>query len=148
MFQHGLLAAALATSLTVSMALPVLADEIVFPSAPGCYRSFWKVAVPTTVKKKNHRICYDCKEEDYAHTRCLPTPIPSHQCPNGGCEHFGLFGWMGKCGWGESLGCVHCGKPHTRKVLIKKIITEEAEVPACKVERIPDQLRCGPAQKK
>jgi hypothetical protein len=103
--------------------------------APVCVAEVQKVAVPAVVTKKHTKVCYDCKEEDYTTTRCLRTPILSTKCHPGTCG----------CAAGEAeVGCVKCGPVRTRKVLIKKIITEEVPVPGCKVESVPVGDGSGP----
>lgn len=140
MFRNGLLLLGLTVGTVFGSAVrQALSQEAGYYQDSACPGGQVKVVEPTTVKKKNYRICYDCKEVDYASTRCLRTPILDHRCPDGACKHTGLFSLVCECCGLEGLGCVRCGKPHTRKVLIKKIITEEIQVPACKVQRIPAQ---------
>jgi hypothetical protein len=69
------------------------------------------VAEPTT--KKVVKVVYEEKEVDY----CLP-----------GCSFFGLL--RGGCACGAGPGC---GKPRTRKVLIKRFVTEECPATKCEV---------------
>ena len=120
----GVLLAALAPQPTASPA-----DTPAACPAPACAAEAQKVAVPGVVTQKHTRVCYDCKEEEYTTTRCLRTPIPSAKCHGPGCG--------GCAAAGPGAACVKCGPVRTRKVLIKKIITEEVAVPGCKVEAVP-----------
>lgn len=134
---------------TSSPVIPASLPETATLPAPVCSPTC-KVVVPTVEKRKNHRICYDCKEVDFVPTRCVKTPIPTHDCPDGDCSRRGPFGFLahcfGQCPGADGPACIQCGKPHTYKVLIKKVITEEVEVPACKVERVPVQPYCPEAR--
>ena len=72
-----------------------------------------KVCVPQPSKTKTTRTVYDVKCVDY----CLP------KCP---CWIPFLGG--GRCG----DGCYpECGKPRTRHVLVKKVVTEERDTYKC-----------------
>jgi hypothetical protein len=99
------------------------------------------VAVSTIEKVKHTRICYECKEVEYCQTRCAHTPILSTRCH----EHGHCAGSCGCPPEAPSPECIRCGCVRTRKVLIKKFITEEVPVPACKVEHVPDVVPGHPA---
>jgi hypothetical protein len=81
------------------------------------------------------RICYDCKDEDYAYTKHAHTPILTIFCH----DH------CGKCECNETEPCHDCGHARTRKVLIKIIVTEPVAAPKCKVERVPICPTCPSA---
>jgi hypothetical protein len=85
-----------------------------------------KVVSPTVEPVKHTRYCYDCKEEDYAYTHWVPTPILSIFCH----DH------CGKCdSCTEPDACHKCGHARTRKVLIKEIVTEDVPTAKCRVDR-------------
>jgi hypothetical protein len=78
-----------------------------------------KVCVPEPAKTKTVKTVYDVKCVDY----CLPK-----------CPHFGwLKGDCGECG-------TTCDKPRTRRVLVKKLITEEHDTIKC----VPKQIGANP----
>src|SRR4051794_4105001 len=82
------------------------------PAPPPCPPEGPAVAIPTVAKKKHTRICYECKEEDYCRTRCVPTPILTSECHGHGTG----------CGCPAEAPppeCNKCGPVRTRKVLIK-----------------------------
>lgn len=88
------------------------------PGPPPCAPCTAKtcVAVPTT--KKTDKVIYDDRCIDY----CLPT-----------CSLWSLFG--GGCGC--DAGCLNCGQPHARHVLIKKFVHEECHDVQCEVREAP-----------
>ena|SRR5947209_800004 len=114
---------------------PVPAPEPCPPEGP-C------IAVPTVEMKKHTRICYDCKQVEYCRTWCAHIPLLTEACH--GCGHHKGCG----CAAAPCPECTRCGHVRTRKVLIKRIITEEVPVPACKVEHVaptcPGVPPCGP----
>lgn len=91
------------------------------------------------VKKVTHTI-YDCKCEDYCLPRCN---CLCHHCKS--CEEpcQGCFGSEGclKSHCDPLNLCPMCGKPRVKKILMKKIITEECPtfkcVVECYVEKVP-----------
>jgi hypothetical protein len=92
------------------------------PMLPGvvehCTSDCDKVCVPEPAKAKKVRTEYDLKCVDY----CLPK-----------CPHFSLLHRWGTC----DTGCdVTCGKPRTRHVLVKRLITEERDSVKC----VPQQI--------
>jgi hypothetical protein len=97
-----------------------------------------KVVCPTIEPVKHTRYCYDVKIEDYCRTRCAHTPILSIFCHDR----------CGKCAenCGEADPCHKCGKPRTRKVLIKEFVTEEVPTPRCRVQCTTEP--CVPAPTK
>lgn len=121
------------TVVVTTPAAPALA-----PAALGCavpqesfFHSCWKKVVTPTIEMKQHdRVCYDCKEYDWARTRCVCTPILTDKCP---C----LDKYAGRLPKPLEPECVKCGKPHTRKVLIKHFVNEELPWPKCEVTRVP-----------
>jgi hypothetical protein len=117
------------------------AGETQATAGPPCPPQGHPVAVATVEKKQHTRVCYDCKEEEYCRTRCLHTPILSTRCH----EHWPCAGGCGCPPEVPSPECIRCGCVRTRKVLIKKFITEEVPVPACKVEHVSDTVPGRPA---
>ena len=86
-----------------------------------------KVCVPVPTVTKTDKVLYDEKCVDY----CLPR-----------CSLYSILSGHG-CGCGDG-GCVNCGHPRTRHVLIKRWVHEECPDTKCEVE---EQLPCatGPA---
>ena len=85
--------------------------------APPCVH---KVCVPEPTVKKTDKAIYDEKCVDY----CLPK-----------CSLASIFSGHG-CGCGEG-GCLNCGHPRTRHVLIKRWVHEECPDTKCEVEEQP-----------
>jgi hypothetical protein len=105
------------------------------PPAGGRWNLIRKIVRPTTEQVKHTRICYDVKELDYAGTWCLPTPILTPDCPDEQ-KHAPVPV--------VPLECVKCGQPYTRKVLLKKVITETVTKPKCEVQRLaPEPCPCA-----
>jgi len=88
-----------------------------------------KVIQPSTETVKHTRICYDCKEYDYAKTRCAKTPIFTRECPD--CEKHPPQAY-------PSPDCVKFGPIKTRRVLIKKIIPEDVVKPKAEVQCVTE----------
>jgi hypothetical protein len=77
-----------------------------------------KVCTPVPDKKKVTKVVYECKEEWY----CLP------KCP---CpQHIGKHAFCGPC----APPCATCEKPRCRRVLVKKIVTEDRPTTKCLVD--------------
>jgi hypothetical protein len=77
-----------------------------------------KVCKPVPDKKKVTKVVYEYKDEWY----CLPKcPCPRHVGKHDCCE---------PC----TSSCPMCEKPRCRRVLVKKIITEEKPTTKCVVE--------------
>ncbi len=82
-----------------------------------------KVCKPVPDKKKVTKIVYECKEEWYCLPQCpCPLHIGKHDC----CDSSGAT-------------CPTCEKPRCRRVLIKKIVTEEKPTTKCVVETVTDR---------
>ena len=79
-----------------------------------------KVCVPEPTVRKTDKVIYDEKCVDY----CLPR-----------CSLASIFGGGG-CGCGDG-GCLNCGHPRTRHVLIKKYVHEECPDVKCEVQEAP-----------
>jgi hypothetical protein len=79
-----------------------------------------KVCVPVPAVKKTEKVIYDERCVDY----CLP--------------HCSLWSFFG-CGC-DAGGCLNCGSPRTRRVLIKKVVHEECPDVKCEVR---EQLPCA-----
>ena len=91
-------------------------------SAPPCpVPHVPKVCVPEPTVRKTDKAIYDQKCVEY----CLPC-----------CSLASLFG--GGCGCAGG-GCLNCGRPRTRRALIKKYVHEERPDVKCEVR---DQLPC------
>jgi len=73
-----------------------------------------KVCKPVPDKKKVTKVVYECKEEWYCLSKC-----PKHNC----CD---------PC----AAPCPACDKPRCRRILVKKIITEEKPTTKCVVETV------------
>jgi hypothetical protein len=103
------------------------------PFSPSPADATHKTVCPVVGNVKHTRYCYDVKEEDYAYTKWVHSPILSIFCH----DH------CGKCGGcpDETEPCHNCGHAHTRKVLIKEFVPEEVPTPKCKVERVAEP--CG-----
>jgi hypothetical protein len=86
-----------------------------------------KLVQPSTEKVKHTRICYDYKDIDYARTYAGKTPIHTRECPD--CENQPPHG-------GQGDDCVTFGKVRTRRVLMKRIITEEVTKPKAEIIRV------------
>jgi hypothetical protein len=81
--------------------------------------------VPGT--KKVVKAVYDVKCQDY----CLK------KCPH--------FGYENKCCSscdGGNPGCTNCGKVRTRKILLKKFVTEECPATKCEVDYQFEKVAC------
>ena len=87
------------------------------PCPPPCAP---KVCVPEPTTRKVEKVVYDDKCVDY----CLPR-----------CSLFSLFAGKG-CGCGDG-GCLNCGQPRTRHVLIKRLVREECPDVKCEVREAP-----------
>ncbi len=105
--------------------------------AGHCLPKVQKVVRPTVVDVKHTRICYDAREEDFALTRCVPTPILTSEC-------FEKKWWF-HAPKPLTADCVNCGKPRVRKILIKRFITETVTVPKCEVQRVTAPVADLPA---
>ncbi len=81
-----------------------------------------KVCAPTSGTKKTEKVIYDEKCVDYCIPRCSLWSIFSGQC---GCE--------------GGTGCQNCGQPHTKHLLVKRIVYEECPAVKCEVQAVP----CG-----
>ena len=87
------------------------------PCPPPCGP---KVCVPEPTIRKTDKVIYDERCVDY----CLPR-----------CSLFSLFRGNG-CGCGDG-GCLNCGQPRVRHVLIKKFVHEECADVKCEVREGP-----------
>lgn len=100
--------------------------------AVECYEAKCaKVCVPKEEKKKVSVPYYECKCEDFCLPKCrfsFSFPKMKKGCPKC-CEPSCPAPAECKAG-----GCAECEKPRTRKVLIKKLKSEEVDVVTCKVE--------------
>lgn len=114
-----------------SAACPEVVSECAPPCGP-CKR----VVSPTVENVKHVRYCYDVKEEDYAYTWGAHIPLLTSKCR----DHCGQCGSCAE----EPDTCHKCGCPHTRKVLIKIIVTEQIPTPKCRVDRVPECNPCAP----
>ncbi len=101
--------------------------------APAC-GTCKKTVSPTIENVKHICVNYDVKEEDYAYTRGVCTPILSRFCR----DH------CGNCGCQDSEPCHNCGKARTRKVLIKEFVTEEVPTAKCRVDRVSEPCHACP----
>lgn len=114
------------------------AEEPVYESPPPCEPGFQVVeeirykAVPCNKHvvavqdtKKVTKAVYDVKCVDYAYKKCA----------------FGYeFGCCSSCDGGGNPDCVKCGKPRTRKILLKKFVTEECPTTKCEVQYDYEQV--------
>jgi hypothetical protein len=85
-----------------------------------------KVCAPTPGTKKTEKVIYDEKCVDY----CIPR-----------CSLWSIF--SGQCGCDGGNGCLNCGQPRTKHLLVKKIVHEECPEVKCEVQAVP----CGTAGK-
>jgi hypothetical protein len=79
-----------------------------------------KVCVPVAGIKKRDKVIYDEKCVDY----CIPR-----------CSLWSIF--SGQCGCGGEAGCQNCGQPHTKRLLVKRIVHEECPDVKCEVQAAP-----------
>jgi hypothetical protein len=94
--------------------------EVVYQEVP-C-----KVCKPVPDKKKTTKVVYECKEEWYCLPKCpCPLHIGKHDC----CDSCGNH-------------CLTCEKPRCRRILVKKIITEEVPTTKCVVENGTQTVPC------
>ena len=89
------------------------------PAPPCAACSAAKVCVPVPTVKEETKVIYDDKCVDY----CLPH-----------CSLFSIF--TGGCGCNDG-GCPNCGRPRTRRVLIKKFVHEQCPEVKCEVRDAP-----------
>ena len=80
-----------------------------------------KVCVPTTTIKKKEKVIYDQKCVDYCIPRCSLFSILSGSC---GCDANGK-------------GCLNCGQPRTKHLLVKIIVRDECPETKCEVQPVP-----------
>jgi len=90
-----------------------------------------KVCVPAPDTKKVTHNCYRCKCEDVCLPKCGCPFHCHHEC--GDCCH--------------DAPCAKCGHPHTRHILLKKIVTEECPRTKCVVQTVVEQVPCKPCHK-
>jgi hypothetical protein len=98
----------------------VSADEAV--PAACCPDGCGKICVRVPDVLKTPRTIYDCKCEDY----CAPR-----------CSLRALLG--GLCGCGDTC----CGPVRTRKILLKKVVTDECPTTKCVVQQVPCEGACA-----
>jgi hypothetical protein len=103
--------------LITGIALLTLSSDAARADEPAmsCCEVCHKVCVPTIEKTKKTKVVYGCKVKDF----CLP------KCSSN---------WHGCC------DCLQCGKPRTKRVLLKRSISSEECVPRCKVQHVVESV--------
>ncbi len=79
-----------------------------------------KVCTSVLGTKKTEKVIYDEKCVDY----CIPR-----------CSLWSIF--SGQCGCAGGTECQTCGQPHTKHLLVKKIVHEECPNVKCEVQPAP-----------
>jgi hypothetical protein len=118
--------ALLAQQPTTAYATPVVfLNQGCGPQCGGCPTC--KVCVPEPTIKKHPHTVFGVKCVDYCLKKCPPFASLRGGCCNDGC----------------GAACGDCGKPRTKKVLLKKVITCDEPDYKCRVEERP--VSCQPA---
>src|SRR5262245_43183476 len=95
-----------------------------FGEGPPCPEHAPSVSVPVPPPNHTPRPEYPCKTVEY----CLPKLS----------KPFGLF-------HGKDCHCLDCGSPRQKRVLLKRIVTDECPDTTCEVRQAPECLTCPPA---